>query len=544
MDLREEINTYFVENSPGATSAPSPTGRGSFYVPDLSTTYPWPTGVGPNYVEFGKVATGSATYTFTIPFSFSNPVTVPVGPSSVYKDKPVFQVEGGENYYDSILRRISASEVARRINSSSPYVSYTTYSWDSSLSQTIVTTNTFELYFEKPTKIFKSYGSRSIKYFGGPQRAGESEPTAYLIQSNQNLPSTLLRYSGGYEPIFRKVIYFDNDKNDTIVGDNTIDLSFRNCNFAPGKKYFGISRNLAYTKVSLQDNILSLSQNLPEGSVYPLVGQSPIFYKNFNLFSSSWDPGYYEKFTAPETFDRVAGTRSMLEYKTFLGSKIMKTPDPVGFANYITLQISRTDGNSSVSQINNQINSFIKSIQDISSVNSGQGIGSVGPYLSGVDIQKLDLTIFPNAELVWQYFSETNTIQGVIRLDRMLRRSLLNSGIKQVFIDNMISDFGVGNPDSIDDDVNEYIELNVAPLYQGSDFSLFVKKNGSQSASEMNPNFMVRGDISTSSKFKDGYFYNKDFTLTRVQDLVYNFQFPLEKSYTYSILFDLGVKKI
>jgi hypothetical protein len=262
------------------------------------------------------------------------------------------------------------------------------------------------------------------------------------------------------------------------------------------------------------------------------------------LFSSSWDPGYYERFTAPETFTRVAGTRSMLEYKTFFGSKIMKTPDPVGFPNYITLQISKTEGNSNVSQINEQINSYIKSVQDITPSNSAQGIGSVGPYLSGVDFQKLDLSIFPNAELVWQYFSDTNTIQGTIRLDRMLRRSLLNSGIKQVFINNMISDFGVGNPDSIDDDVNQYIELNVAPLYQGSDFSLFVKKNGSQTSSEMNPNFMVRGDIATSSKFKDGYFYNKDFTLTRVQDLIYNFQFPLEKSYTYSILFDFRVKKI
>jgi hypothetical protein len=544
VDLREEINTFFVENSPGATSAPTPTGRGSFYVPALSTTYPWPIGVGPNYIEFGKVATGSANYTFTIPFSFANPVTIPVGPSSIYKDKPVFQVEGGENYYDSILKRISASEVARRVNSSSPYIVYTTYSWDSSISQTVAVSNKFELYFEKPTKIFKTFGSRATKYFGGPQKAGEAEPTAYIIQSNQNLPSSLLRYSGGYEPIFRKVIFFDNDKNDTIVGDSSVDLSFRNCNFAPGKKYFGISRNLPYTKVSLQDNILSLSQNLPEGSVYPLVGQSPIFYKNFNLFSSSWDPGYYERFTAPETFTRVAGTRSMLEYKTFFGSKIMKTPSPVGFPNYITLQISKTEGNSNVSQINEQINSYIKSIQDITPAKSAQGIGSVGPYLSGVDLQKLDLSIFPNAELVWQYFSETNTIQGTIRLDRMLRRSLLNSGIKQVFINNMISDFGVGNPDSIDDDVNQYIELNVSPLYQGSDFSLFVKKNGSQTSSEMNPNFMVRGDISTSSKFKDGYFYNKDFTLTRVQDLIYNFQFPLEKSYTYSILFDFGVKKI
>lgn len=544
VDLREEIHTIFVENSPGATSSPSITGKGSFYVPDISTTYPWPTGVGPNYIEFGKVATGSAAYTFTIPFSFSNPVTVPVGPQSVYRNKPVFQVEGGENYYDSILQRISASDIARRVNSSSPYIVYTTYSWDPINSITVSSSNSFELYLEKPTKISKSYGSRAIKYYGGPQTIGESIPTAYLIQSNQNLPSSLLRYSGGYEPIFRKVLYFDHDKNDTVVGDSSLDLSFRNCNFASNKKYFGISRNLAYTKVSLQNNILSQSQNLPEGSVYPLVGQSPIWYKDFNLFSSSWDPGYYEKFSGPETYSDVAGTRSMVEYKTFFGSKIMKTPNLVGFPNYITLQVSRSSGNSSVSQINDQINSYIKSVQEINQSDSGKGIGSVGPYLSGVDYDKLDLSIFPNAELVWQYFPENEIIKGTIRLDRMLRRYLLNTGIKQVFIDNIISDFGVGNPDSIDDDVNEYIELNVAPLYQGSSFSLFVKKNGSQTSVNMDPNYMVRGDIVTSDRFKEGYFYNKDFTLTRVQNLVYNFEYPLEKSYTYSVVFDYQIKKI
>ena len=126
----------------------------------------------------------------------------------------------------------------------------------------------------------------------------------------------------------------------------------------------------------------------------------------------------------------------------------------------------------------------------------------------------------------------------------MLRRFLLNAGIKQVFIDNMISDFGVGNPDSIDDDVNQYIELNVAPLYQGTVFNLFVKKNGSETASQMNPNFMVRGDIANQEKFKEGFFLNKDFKLTRLQNLVFTFEFPFEKTYSYSLLFNYNVKKI
>ena len=110
-DLREEINTIFSPNTAGATAGPSPIGAGSFYVNSINSTYPWPIGVGPSYIEFGKIATGGAEYTFDIQFSASDPVTVPVGPSSVYKNQPVFQVEGGEEYYNFILKRTSAADI-------------------------------------------------------------------------------------------------------------------------------------------------------------------------------------------------------------------------------------------------------------------------------------------------------------------------------------------------------------------------------------------------------------------------------------------------
>ena len=542
-DLREEINAIFSPNSEGATASPSPTETGSFYVNSITSTYPWPTGVGPTYIEFGKVATGDALYTFTIPFSASSPVTVPVGPSSIYKNQPVFQLEGGEGYYDFVMKRTSAADILSRINSSSPYIKYKTYYWDAVTSSTISSDNSFELYMEKPTRIYKSNGSRTTEFYGGPQTIGESNPTAYVIQPNQNLPSSLLRYSGGYSPLFRKIIYFDRDKTDTLYGDSSVDLSFRNCNFAPNKSYFGILRNLPFTKVDKGSNILSLSKNLPEGPVYPLVGQSPIWEKNFNVFSSNWDPGYYEQFFSPTTYNQVAGTRSMKENKSFLASKIMKTPNDLDFGNYITLEISRTSGITNVNDINNSIGGYIKSVQNITPDDSGEGIGNVGPYLSGVDYNKLDLSIFPDAEIIWQYFPITNKISGVIRLDRMLRRYLLNSGIKQSFIDNIISDFGIGSPDSIDDDVNDYIDLNISPLFQGNVFDLFVNKTSQSSTSKIK-DYEVRGDIYQSDMFKMGYYSDPDYKLTKNTDLIYNFEYNLEKSYNYSILFNLGIIKI
>jgi len=543
-DLREEIHTTYVPNVDGVTG-PSSTGDGSFIVSSLSTTYPWPTGVGPSFIEFGKVATGSA-YLFTIPFSTANPVTVPIGPSSVYKGKPVIQIGGGSRYYKGLLSRCSVSYIADKFNRSSPFIKYSTHEWDSNSSSTILTLDEFELYFERPTRITKPSGSLVSRDFNGPQTLkGSRVETGYAIRTpDPTRPSILTRYSGEYEPIFRKVIHFDRDKTDTLIGSSSIDLSFRNCNFAPDKEYFGISRNLGYTKVSEGSNILAAASSYPEGPVYPLIGLTPIAKKDFNIFSSSWDAGYYDRYIGTNSGSPVAGTRAMKEYKTFFGSKVMQTPDPIQANNYITLEISRTTGSKNVKIINETIDSYIKSVQEITRSNSGTGIGSVGPYLSGVDYDKLDLKIFTNAEVIWQNFSDRSgqgNIKGIIRLDRILRRYLLNSGVKKVFIDNMISQFGVGNPLSINDDINTYIDLNVAPIYRGDVFDLYVKKIANSTIPNLE---IVRGDLFATDRYKLEYFINNNYKLTPITNLIYEFEYPTEVGFYYSLMFNIRIAKI
>lgn len=543
-DLREEITKTFSPNSTGATSAPGSTGPLSFYVPTISTglNYPWPIGVNSNSIEFGRITT-SPDYTFNIPYSFISPATIPVGPSVIYKDQPVFQVEGGSNYYDAVMNRISLGYVFGELQKKSPYIKYKTYSWDPDSSSTKETLDSFEINFERPDLLLKPEGSISIPLYTGPKTLGSNDPTSYTFTTdkNPNLASSLTRYSGKYDPIFRKVLHFDMDKNDTISGDNSVDLSFRNCNFAPGKYYFGISRNLCFTKVDIGSNILDKSSNLSQGSVYPLVGQSPISKKDFNVFSSSWDPGYYERFTLPENSVKVAGTRSMEEYKTFMGSKIMKTPYEIYVNNYTVLQVSRTDGNNSVSSINSTIESYIKQVQDIDKNNTGTGIGFGGTYLSGVDLSSLNQNLFPNAEVFYQYLPDSNKVFGIIRLDRILRRYLLNSGIKNVFLDNIISEFGVGDPNSINDDINTYIDLNIAPAYEGGNFNLYVKKTASETISISN---LVIGDITSYQRATAGYSLNENYTLTQINNLVYNFTFDMEKNFNYSLSFSIPIIKI
>jgi len=231
----------------------------------------------------------------------------------------------------------------------------------------------------------------------------------------------------------------------------------------------------------------------------------------------------------------------MKEYKTFFGSKVMQTPDPVQANNYITLQISRTSGSRDVKALNATIDSYIKSIQEISKSNSGTGIGSVGPYLSGVDYNKIDPNIFTNAEIIWQNFPDQGKIKGIIRVDRILRRYLLNSGIKKVFIDNMISQFGVGDPLSINDDINTYIDLNVSPIYRGDVFDLYAKKTANSIVPDSQ---IVRGDLFPSDRYKLEYFIDNNYKLTPITNLIYEFEYSTETGFYYSLMFNIRIAKI
>jgi hypothetical protein len=542
--LREEINLYYPA---GATSILGATGASGSFTAIAGSTgtsqYPWATGRSQNVVNFG--ATNATNYYFDIPFSPSYPgptLDIPLASQGAYKNKPVTQIAGGENYFDFIMKRISLSYIADRVNTNSPYVTYITYDYSTPTGQTIATDNYFELDFVQPTAISKTNGLAPIKSYTGPQTLGQNQPTSYeIVNGGISLASDILRYAGGYEPLFDKIIMYKNDKIDTIAGATGFDLSYRNCTFAPEKTGFGQIQNLSYTKVSLGRNILSQSQNLPQGPVYPLIGQTPIALKDFSIFLSSWDPGYYNLYTSSTTQTPVAGTRSMAEYNTFMGSKMMQTPGQVTTYTFIALEISRTTGTVDPQIINLQAQAATSTIQSLTPSTSNTGIGQLGPALSGVDLSKLDESIYPDIEVFWQNNTVTNKVSGVIRLDRIIRRYLLNSGISSVFVENIITEFGFGNPNNIQDDVRAYIEQNVIPIYEGKQIELLVLKKGKPLSPTQ---LLVRGDLINPDKLKYGYVSQPNFNLTQRTNLTYEFEYSLDPTQNYSLTFNFTIGKI
>jgi hypothetical protein len=105
----------------------------------------------------------------------------------------------------------------------------------------------------------------------------------------------------------------------------------------------------------------------------------------------------------------------------------------------------------------------------------------------------------------------------------------------------MISEFGVGDPENIDDDVKAYIEQNIFPIYEGITFDLYVKKTGTALSSTEK---LVRGDLINPDRIRYSYYLEPNFNLTRRNALSYTFELPLESGKNYSTTFSFRIQKI
>jgi hypothetical protein len=105
----------------------------------------------------------------------------------------------------------------------------------------------------------------------------------------------------------------------------------------------------------------------------------------------------------------------------------------------------------------------------------------------------------------------------------------------------MVTEFGLGNPNNINDDINAYIEQNIAPIYEGITFDLFVKKTGQNLTST---ELLVRGDLINPDRIKYAYYQQSNFQLTKRNNLSYSFEYPLTVGQNYSLTFSFRIQKI
>lgn len=221
-DLREEIN-FIYHPSTNATNSGygSSTGPGSFYgyYPPHATsnlltyTFPFPVGIGKNYIDFKGI---NNLYQFNFELiGFPFPQNIPIFSNiSMIKDIPIYQKNGGKNYWKNILKKISFANISLLINTNNPYIEYISYVWDEETKNTKVIYNDFSLEFVKPSVYIQDEILITEEEKEKPQELS-SFFIGYKLRKIKK-ETELYRYSGSYIPKFREILKFENIKNDEL----------------------------------------------------------------------------------------------------------------------------------------------------------------------------------------------------------------------------------------------------------------------------------------------------------------------------------------
>lgn len=211
-DLRDEISFTYL---PSTTSWPASGGAGSFYgivgdAPYLYT-FPYPTGVGEDFINFNET---SANYQFDFAnIGLPGPINIPtIADYSTVKNIPIYQKEGGVEYWHNIFEKISFANLSLWVNTGYAYIDYLTYEWDPVSRTTKVLDDQFSLEFIRPSVVGQNSIISSEEILDKPQ-----ELSVFNIGYNtvrEQGRSEIYRYSGEYIPKFREVLKFDNVKYD------------------------------------------------------------------------------------------------------------------------------------------------------------------------------------------------------------------------------------------------------------------------------------------------------------------------------------------
>ena len=243
------------------------------------------------------------------------------------------------------------------------------------------------------------------------------------------------RYSGFYNPIFNDILYYGDYTYTTNIGRlrNSIkyELPYSNTyidyNYNDGYGEFGVIKNMYYhkTNINRSDKILTSKK-----SIYPAINEYALDFRDYNIFSSSWDDGYFISQDDLETRSVCSGIGSMKDGLCMFGSKYLNLPD------YI----------------------FIDTFEN----------GKL--WDEKVVIDNNDNT---NTEIIYKEIND-RTVKYHLYIEKRLKRYLVEH-LSEVFSKYINKNYSFGNKSTIDDDVEEYVEKNLLRLYKVDRVYLYIK---------------------------------------------------------------------
>ena len=243
------------------------------------------------------------------------------------------------------------------------------------------------------------------------------------------------RYSGFYNPIFNDILYYGDYTYSKNIGrlEDSIkcELPYSNThidyNYSDGYGEFGVIKNMYYHKTNTYRSDMLLTSIKP---IYPAINEYALDYRDYNIFSSSWDEGYFISQDDLDTRSICAGIGSMKDGLCMFGSKYLNLPD------YI----------------------FVDTFEN-------------GELLNEKIAFDRDIT---NVEIMYKEIND-RTVRYQLFIEKRLKRYLTESLI-DVFSKYINKEYSFGNKGTIEDDVNEYVEKNLLKLYKVDKVHMYVKE--------------------------------------------------------------------
>lgn len=449
------------------------------------------------------------------PFVLPSPI-----PSSFALQSAIYEnIGGGFNGYSSTLNSIGFADIFNAVNDGDPTIIYETINvagtrvlnTDGSLAQT------FSVELRAQEDILKSNYIGVLPDLNKPTIFNLLNVIGFdlSIRTNPRI-NTIARHAGHYEPLAKDIIFFrdpyahidftegfytgSTGESTGVTGMNSVNETYKfnvfnlcrykNTQFYSQHENFGLIKNYFYHKVNQEDSssVLELSANGAFLSLYPLINEVGIDFKDHYIFSSSWEPGYFIKSIDKSKIQSIIGTRSMKEKKSFFGSKYLKVPQEIKLETF-------TDS------------VFVKdAIAEPSLVS--------GTFMHNETSEYVEFYLFIQKRLTDHLFKF----------------------VKPVFQQYINPKFGTGSVNSVDDDVINYIEQNILSLYKISLIDFYVKEDKQQKETDY-----TTAKLLNSEKLAKGLRLNRNISSKTLNSnlfdtrLIYNKRTGFSNSYGFSV---------
>lgn len=308
------------------------------------------------------------------------------------------------------------------------------------------------------------------------------------------------RYSGFYNPIFTDVLYYD-DYNGLPYSNTNMDYEYND-----GYGEFGVIKNMYYHKTNtLRSNKILTAEN----PVYPSINEYALDCRDYNIFSSNWDYGYFTTQDDLYTSSVCEGIGSMKDGLCMFGSKYLNLPDNIFIDTFDVFE--NWDGKMMMSSRDNK-----------------------------------------DVEIMYKEVNNTNILY-YLYIEKRLKR-YLKENLMEVFSKYINKKYSFGNKGTIEDDVDEYVEKNLLKLYEIDKVYMYIKsdrvgKNDRLIENEYSKYLNVNNEIKIELGFpyemidREKVLINGKFTMKKINEFDRYIQYSLKPGFKESFGFAVSIKR-